>query len=135
MADGFDFKKDGTTEQKFMVLPSLFNLKFGYKMIGEYNYSKKLLYADKLCGGVHGCIGFVQDKHCQYYVPDTSLQEDIRNLIIQPYKIIAILEKQITDKLYSTIIDQNKNVNLVNLDLSQNLKRKIDWDLLIAKYE
>ncbi len=117
-----------------MVLPSLFDLRSGFKMIGEYNYSKKFLYTEKLCGGVHGCIGFVPDKGSPYFVPDTSLQEDIRNLIVQPYKIIAILEKPITDKLYSTITDKKKGIYLVESDFVQPLKGKMDWDLLIARY-
>lgn len=134
-ADGFAFKQDGTTEQKFAVLPSLFDFRSGFKMLGEYNYSKKLLYADKLCGGVHGCIGFVQDKCSAYFVPDTSLQEDIRNLVLKPYKIEAILDKQIRDNCYSNIIYCSKKLNLIDLSHISIFDRKIDWNMIIAKYE
>lgn len=133
--DSFDFKQDGTTEQKFAVLPSLFDFRSGFKMLGEYNDSKKLLYADKLCGGVHGCIGFVQDKCSHFFVPDTSLQEDIRNLVLKPYKIEAILNKSIEEKLYSTIVYCNKSLNFIDLSYIATFKRKIDWDIIIAKYE
>lgn len=133
--ESFDFKQDGTTEQKFAVLPSLFDFKSGFKMLGEYNYSKKLLYADKLCGGVHGCIGFVSDKCSNFFVPDTSLQEDIRNLVLRPYKIEAILEKQIGEKYYSNIVYCNKKFKLIDLSYLSLFNKKIDWDLFIAKYE
>ncbi len=44
-------------------------------------------------------MGFVRDN--QYYIPNTALKEDIRNVTIHPQKrILAIYRKPIKDQQY-----------------------------------
>ena len=39
-----------------------------------------MLVAEKLAGGVKGCMGFVLDEETGYYTPNTVLNFDIRTL-------------------------------------------------------
>ncbi len=59
-------------ERKLAILPSLMNIQNTAKMVGSYNFSKPLLNTDVLAGGVHACLGFVDDSN-GYFVPNTAL--------------------------------------------------------------
>lgn len=132
--NSFELKKDGTTELKLRVLPSLFNLS-GYKMIGEYNKTKNFLITEKLCGGIHGCIGFVKDGASKYNVPNTSLQEDIRNLVRKTYRIVAVLGKSTSERYYNRLIYTDKNTNLRSIQLPHEINENIDWNIIITTNE
>jgi len=107
--DEFNFKEDGTTELKLQVLPHILKPKQHYKMLGEYRGNRHLLRTDKLVGGVHACLGFV--KNGNFYIPNTSLQVDIREMTAGNARIVLILEKGLNDSQYSDITYIAKNVD------------------------
>jgi hypothetical protein len=94
----FDFKSDGTTQLKLQVLPHVLVPKQHYRMLGEYGGNRRLLRTNKLVGGVHACMGFI--KSGEFYVPNTSLNEDIRKITTGNSRIVLILEKPLSDELY-----------------------------------
>jgi hypothetical protein len=53
-------------------------------------------------GNIKACIGL--NKNGCYYVPVTSLKEDIRDLVTNQERIIAIFEKDICEALYSKLV-------------------------------
>ena len=92
--------KDGTTDQKLDVLPQLMNIHLTARMVGDYDYSKSLLVADKIAGTVTAALGFVQSK--SIYLPKTALKTDVRDITTQSTRrrVIAIFVKQRNDTLY-----------------------------------
>ena len=100
----FSFKSDGTTNLKMQILPMLFKVTQNYKMLGSYDFKKPKLFTDKIAGGQRCCMGFVKDPN-GYYVPNTSLKEDIRDISEAIYRIVAIYSKEkagteFSDRLY-----------------------------------
>lgn len=65
----FSFASNGTTQMKLTVLPQLMKIHCFAKMVGEYNFTKSLLYTEKLAGNVTGCMGFARDG--QFYLPSS----------------------------------------------------------------
>ena len=106
----FSLKNDGTTELKLQILPLVFNPKKNYKIVGEYGNFKQLLRTDKLVGGVHACLGLVENGG--YYVPNTTLREDIRKITEWNARVVMILEKGLNDAQYSEITYVAKNVDI-----------------------
>ncbi|HWQ51929.1 MAG TPA: PBECR4 domain-containing protein, partial [Terriglobales bacterium] len=94
-----ELTKSGTTEMKLQVLPLITDIHKTAKMLGDYNHSKTELFTDKLAGNVKACLGFVRSGN--YYVPNTVLREDIRDLTTVPTKrILAIFRKESGAKFY-----------------------------------
>lgn len=119
----FELKKDGTTTLKLSILPQLMNLHNTTKMIGDFYSSKPKLYAEKVAGNVVGCIGFIKNKST--YIPNTTLKEDIRSIILNKERVIAIFTKNITDKFYNNLTYLVKDYNDINF-LPQKIINKID---------
>ena len=109
----FNFKSNGTTELKLQILPHVFNPKKNYKIVGEYGNFKQILRTNKLVGGVHACLGFVKDG--DYYVPNTTLNDDIREITSWNSRIVLILEKGLNDAQYNEITYVAKNVDAVGI--------------------
>ncbi|MBQ4419864.1 MAG: hypothetical protein II870_09570 [Synergistaceae bacterium] len=93
-------------------------------MIGDYDNTKSFLYTEKLAGKIFACIGFIQENG--YYIPNTALKEDIRNITIHPQKsVLVIFRKDIKQKLYETICYTAKKVDILQLNLSESFRQKI----------
>ena len=97
----FCYRKDGNTIKKMSVLAMLMNIHKNAKMIGDYDGNKIFLYSNKLIGNVNSCLGFIPKNN--YYICNTSLKEDIRNINYNHRKIICILSKKIQEKYYNEI--------------------------------
>ncbi|SFO15082.1 PBECR4 domain-containing protein [Proteiniclasticum ruminis] len=103
----FEFSPDGTTQQKLQVLDRLMEIHRNAKMVCFYDGKFRLnLSTDTLIGTTSACLGFVSDTTTstgeEFYVPNTALNEDIRNISTKPYnKVIAVLSKGINDELYT----------------------------------
>lgn len=120
----FNMNPDGTTEMKLSILPNIVSIHKTARMIGDYRHTKPYLITEKLAGGIQGCIGFVKDN--DYYIPNTVLREDIRDLLVVPYaKIIMILSKPITSKVYTDITYKAKNINITDDDIACNFNRYV----------
>ena len=63
--------RDGTTEMKLSVLPTIMNIQKTAKMVGEYDMTKTRLFTEKIIGTVTACLGFVREG--DYYIPNTVL--------------------------------------------------------------
>ncbi|MDP4268293.1 MAG: PBECR4 domain-containing protein [Bacteroidota bacterium] len=127
----FDFKSDGTTLLKLSVLPQLMNISKNCNMIGNFNGSKPKLYANKLAGNVRACLGL--SKSGSYYVPVTALKEDVRDLIIEQERIVAILSKSISTKLYTHFLYSAKDVRIES-DIPDEILQKIDLENLTYNF-
>lgn len=103
----FKFNSNGTTQKKIEVLPLIMQIHKNAKMAGEYNNSKKDLKTEKLIGNINFCLGCVKDK---YYMPNTALNEDIRNIVYQQYRVVAVLRKNINESLYKEYTYINKKI-------------------------
>ena len=120
----FDLYKNGTTEMKLSVLPQIMNIHKIAKMVGNYSSTKSLLITEKIVGTVIACLGFVYEDN--FYVPNTVLREDIRNVTKTPQnRVLAIFEKEIKDQYYSVCTYSAKGISLDELTSSDNLKSKI----------
>ena len=69
-------------------------------MIGNYFSTNLFLQTEKVAGNINSCMGFVKDKKMNIYVPNTALNLDLRSITSTRNKIVAILKKNINDKLY-----------------------------------
>lgn len=119
--DDFDFAQDGTTELKLRILSYAFSGQFlNAKMMGgDFNGSGISLYTEKLIGSSRACVGFKLDAERKIYVPNTFLNDDIRERVVSPYQVIAVFVRA-SKSSYS------KNVYYA---------RKVNWDRIIYPAE
>lgn len=117
------FRDDGTTALKLKALPVLTDMSKIVRITGDYNNSRPYLYVDKIIGGVNFCLGLVGEK--DYYVPSSALLEDIRNLSLKTSQVLGILEKEISEDLYTKIKYIDKGVNFYNINLPDNIRQHI----------
>lgn len=126
-------KPDGTTVLKLTVLPQLMQIHKSAKMIGDYNFSKSFLFTDKIAGSISACLGFIRNNN--YYIPNTALKEDVRNLTNRPQqKIVAIFSKHRTETLYSTLCYLGKGITIETPSLQDILHEKVDLLNLTATF-
>lgn len=123
----FSFADNGTTVMKLSILPQLMKIQTCAKMVGTYDFTKSMLFTEKVAGNIYACMGFVKENN--YYIPNTALREDIRNISERPQKrILAIFKKDIPQKFYTlTPCYSAKKVNILCIVNSENLKQKFDF--------
>lgn len=116
----FYLSSDGTTEMKLSVLPALMSIYKNAKMVGIYDESKSFLVTEKVIGNVSACIGFVKDN--DYYVPNTVLKEDIRNISFHPQKKVLFVSRKKTqyDK-YTEICYKSSSISFEKINLPDKL--------------
>lgn len=130
--DDFEFRSDGTTEQKLEVLCSAINIMKNAKMIGDYNHSRLRLQSEKITGGIYSCIGLVQAG--RYYVPNTVLSTDTRKEIQQPQRVLTILSKNFGEP-YSEIQYVAKKIDIAKLLQKVSKTQTIDSSLIPSATE
>ena len=108
----FEFSHDGTTFMKLDILPTLITKNISARMIGDYNSTKPRLYTEKLAGNVKACMGFRTDAVTGNYVPDTVLNEDIRNYTRKQVRVIAVLRTTPNSILFDEITYVAKDIDL-----------------------
>ena len=123
----FSFADNGTTDMKLSILPQLMKIQICAKMVGTYDFAKSVLFTEKVAGNIYACMGFVKENN--YYIPNTALREDIRDISVRPQKrILAIFKKDIPQRFYPlTPCYSAKKVNVSCLINSENLKQKFDF--------
>jgi hypothetical protein len=120
----FEFAPNGTTDMKLTVLPQLMQIYHTANMIGDFDFTKSLLYTEKLAGNVSACMGFVRDG--AFYIPNTTLREDIRDLTVRPQKrILATFQKTIREPEYARLCYIAKGVDLFRIKLPGELTGRI----------
>ena len=101
IASNFDYR-DENTELKLEVILKALNYTGNFRMSGDYNHGRPNLETDILVGGQHCCLGFIEDEN-GYYRPNTVLEADVRNEIIESNQVLAIMQKEPKDKTYTQI--------------------------------
>lgn len=117
--------KDKTTYYKLEVLPQLMNLDRMSSMIGNFTGNSLFLQTNKLVGNVNACMGFIKNEQ-DVYVPNTALQKDIRNIVDDRKNIIAVLKKDINEKMYKNITYLKQNYLIKDLLQNQEINQKVD---------
>ena len=98
-------------------------------MIGEYSFSKSLLYTEKLAGNVTACVGFVRDD--RFYIPNTVLREDIRDITKRPQKrVLAVFKKEMKEPVYSELCYHAKGINLSRIPLPKTDETPLPYLIL-----
>jgi hypothetical protein len=115
------------------VLPILMKIHKVARMAGDYNNSKSLLVTDKLAGTQAAVMGFVEEKG--YYIPNTILKEDLRNLVVKPgHRILAIFIKCQKDKRYTELSHIAKGITIED-DLFKIVGDKVEFEKLTATFQ
>lgn len=96
----FTYRSDGTTRMKLDILREIVSINKTATMIGDYNQSRPTLITDKISGSVSACMGAVLNEK-NYYVANTALKEDLRNVVSEWHPIKAIYVKNIDEKKYN----------------------------------
>ena len=120
----FDLHKDGSSDLKLSVLSTIMSIHKTAKMVGDYNMTKSLLITEKIVGTVTACLGFVREN--DYYLPNTVLREDIRDVTRSPQRrILATSLKKSNDTVYSEISYLAKDFTIGSLVLPDEIKKKV----------
>ena len=85
-------------------------------MIGGFNGNGFYLETSRVMGSVRGAMGFkIPEQAPNFYVPNTVLEGDVRNRVCKPYRILAMLRKQIKEARYERICYVAKGVELCDI--------------------
>ena len=127
----FEFDENGLAKLKLEILNRLLDLDRSANMVGVLNSIRPLLITEKLVGNIYCCMGFVKySENKAFYVPNTALKEDTRNITVHPQKrVLTVLKKNIKDELYKTISYTAKNTDFKNISFNCTIKSKISNDL------
>lgn len=95
------------------------------KMTTLYNGVRPKLSMERIAGTTNYCMGFIKDQ--DYFVPNSCLLEDIRNLGENPSQILAIFSKLAKNKseIYKNICYVAKGVPLEKIQMPKELQEKI----------
>lgn len=127
-------KNPAIIDLKMQALNTLIDIDKSAKMIGDYNnIIKDALYTEKISGNVHYCLGFVKDRHSSYYIPNTTLSENILNVTNVANRIIAIFKKLENVSLYGEVTYLARGIELMKLFDDMDIENRIDTDLVIYK--
>ncbi len=120
-SNDFIMAANGTTERKLSVLPWLTKVHFIAKMVGDYNPVQSMQYTEKLVGNTAGFLGFIFRNG--FYIPNTALEEDIRNFsLYQPKKVLAIFRKPVDIGQYQELYYIAKGMDVNSIALPGNIK-------------
>lgn len=131
--DEIQFKKDGTTNLKLVALPALMKIQEITKIAGGYNGIRPYLIADKVIGNVNFCLGIIRDSKNNYYVPASSLLEDIKKLTNNPSQVLAIFSKTTSDNVYKKVCYVAKGINLHKLTIPHEILKVVSLEDYIFK--
>ena len=125
----FSFNSNHTTELKLYVLPYIMRLDNSARMTGNYIGPHLELYTEKVTGTTTACLGLIHIK--DFYIPNSVLNEDIRDIIPKPPgKIFAIFKKEIKSHIYKKLSYKKKDILLTRSILNESILSKIDISLL-----
>lgn len=107
------------------------NIDKSAQMIGNYNNTiKDALYTEKVLGTVHYCLGFVKSRDKKYYIPNTTLFQNILDITDVANRIIAILKKEERTEKYSKITYLAKNISITKLLENNEVQKNINIKFL-----
>lgn len=117
--------KNEKTYYKLEVLPQLMRIDKNANMIGNFTGHSLLLQTDKLIGNVNACMGFIKNEQ-SIYIPNTALKIDIRDIADDRKRIIAVLKKEINEKLYKNVTYLKQKCLLIEILKNQCINEKMD---------
>lgn len=111
--NSINFKNSITTKLKLQVLHNLCNIDRTAKFIGNYdNTIKDNLYTEKVIGNSTYCLGFVKDKKTGYYIPNSAINDIIKNISYNILNVYVVLKKKRYEKLYKSFTYIKKGIDL-----------------------
>ncbi|HVI41558.1 MAG TPA: PBECR4 domain-containing protein, partial [Anaerovoracaceae bacterium] len=128
----FELASDGTTRLKMGVICELMEIHRVARTVGDSDFK---LFTDKLIGNVRGCLGFVEEEGNAYLVPNTMLEYDIRRLIDENNRLMAVYIKRIGEKYYNHLAYLVKGLNPDTLKWTKEIDNKIDKENLIIDFK
>lgn len=131
--DEIQFKKDGTTNLKLVALPALMKIQEITKIAGGYNGIRPYLIADKVIGNVNFCLGILKDSKNGYYVPASSLLDDIKKITNNPSQVLAIFSKVSSDNIYKNVCYVTKGLNLHKLKIPKEILEVVSLEEYVFK--
>ena len=125
--DEYKFKsKDKTTDLKLEVLPQLMKIDRMANIMGDFSNYNLFLQTEKIAGNINACMGFIKDSNTNTFIPNTALKKDIRTITDNRKKIIAILKKDINEKLYKNITYLKQNYRIIDILQNDDINKIID---------
>ena len=121
----FELRPDGTTELKLSVLDRLIHVESAAKMLGDFNHTRPKLYTEKIVGNIYACMGFVMSGNSQFYIPNTTLKEDVRDVVTKAHQVVAIFSKPVSEPVYTKLLYQAKSFELTQDKLPRTLRGKV----------
>lgn len=121
----FDIVEDGTTRLKMNVICDLMKIHTVAKMIGDYKGGNIKLVTDKLVGNTRGCMGFIQEEGHRYWVPNTLLEYDMRELIQENQRLMAVYYKGIKEERYNHMSYLAKGIPVDKVRWTKEIEQKI----------
>lgn len=120
------------TERKLQILSKITVIDQIARMIGDYIGPRLELYTEKIIGTTSACLGLIFKNN--YFIPNTILYEDIRDISQPPLgKIIAAFKMKSSEHHYMTLIYKKKNVTLTQSLFPPTILTKINpqfWNQL-----
>lgn len=113
------FRADGTAQLKLTALPFLMDLTKITRIAGDYNWRQPYLKVDKVLGGVNFCLGLSRSGGT--YVPSSALLKDIKKLSDNTSQVLAILEKNCSEKFYTKLRYTARGVDFSSLCLPDEI--------------
>jgi len=121
------YKNPITTKLKLEILNNLCCIDKTAKLIGDYNnITKNNLYTEKIVGNINYCFGLIKDTKTKYYIPNSAIKDNIKNITDDISNVVTILKKHKKEKFYSKITYIKKGFNLNNLYQNSELISLID---------
>ena len=71
------------------------------------------------------CLGLLLDVKNEYYVPASTLLEDIKQLTSMPSQVLAIFSKEKGEMVYKNVRHVAKGLNLNKIELPKEIDEKI----------
>jgi hypothetical protein len=118
----------GIIEKKLFAMKQTMFIHNKGREIGEFSGNYGSTYTEKLAGSTKAAMGFTLDDefYTPTYVPNTNLEEAVRNLIKKPYGLIlATLSKDMNEKEYKEITHIKKGLDLSELKLPPEILSKL----------
>jgi hypothetical protein len=123
--------RDGTVELKMEVLDCAMNIHKNSRMVGDFNNSRIKLETDRIAGSTHGCMGFVVDNNTGFYVPNTLLKEDLRDITTKTHRVLAVYSKSKWQAHYSVLRYTAKGISANQVEWNPKINKLIEAPLTI----
>lgn len=136
-----EFEISEYADKKNLVFPALPKALRTIGTVGNYNYSKPYIKADKIIGNTKKTYGAVLGireekfkknlKLIKSYAPVSLLEEITENLILKntERKILAIFEKPVNEKYYDILSYKNKDYPIENIYNNKDFYNLLTFDL------